>query len=110
MKFIKSGDACKAVHMSGPTHNYLELVFSDIPVNDVEISVLRLKADDIKRLDENEVARQVKAGVEFACQRVELKYFVRRIAFVSSDSPPENNYFALAQAIVERLHHKKEDF
>ena len=41
MKFIKSGDACKAVHMSGPTHNYLELVFSDIPVNDVEISVLR---------------------------------------------------------------------
>ena len=110
MKFIKSGNACKAVHMSGPTHNYLELVFSDIPVNDVEISVLRLKADDIKRLDENEVTRQVKAGVEFACQRVAQKYYVQRIAFVSSDSPPENNYFALAQAIVERLHHKKEDF
>ena len=66
--------------MSGPTHNYLELAFSDVPVNDVEISVLRLKADEIKRLDENEVARQVKAGVEFACQRVAQKYYVKRIA------------------------------
>ena len=110
MTASSSGNAYKVAHMSGPTHNYLELAFSDVPVNDVEISVLRLKADEIKRLDENEVARQVKAGVEFACQRVAQKYYVKRIAFVSSDSPPENNYFALAQAIVERLHHKKEDF
>lgn len=99
----------KIAHVSGPTHNFLGLSFSDEPVAQVAVEALDAASaatptPNRPALEADAVLRQVLAGAEAASARLQRRYVVRAIQFVPSDSAPVEIYRELTQAIIEHIH------
>ncbi|RMX11839.1 hypothetical protein EBQ34_09730 [Vandammella animalimorsus] len=110
MKFFNDNGIYKVSRISGPLHNYLGLVFSDVPVADVDVVAIKLDAKEPERLRSKEVLKQVLAAAEHSSRVLSRPYNIKKVEFVSGDSLPEEIYFQLTQAIIERLHTEGESF
>ncbi len=103
MQFIRDGELYKVVSVTGPTHNFLGIMFGGQDGEAVEVDIMDIKPSEPKRLVPDEVEEQVLAGVEEANGELGIGYRVKRIQFVPSDTPPVKIYRELAKQIVERL-------
>lgn len=103
MQFVQEGDLFKVIHVTGPTHNYLGLMFGGQDGSDIDIDVMDIKPNEPKTLKADDVERQVREGVEAANVAMGTRYRVQRIQFVPSDSPPADIYRELAMKLVEHL-------
>lgn len=106
MQFIQDGDLYKVVNITGPTHNVLGLEFGGQRNDEVVVDILS-PDDQFSRqqptLDATEVAAQVFEGVNNANAKFGSEYRVKRIQYVSNDSPPTETYRQLAASLVQRL-------
>lgn len=106
MQFIDNAPLYKVIRITGPHHNLLGLQLSEEPTTvDPEIEALDQDADHSVRLVGSEIAEQVMLGVEQASVEVGTTYYVEKILYVSSDSPPTSVYRYLAVEIVRRVYH-----
>lgn len=104
MKFYTDGSIFKAISISGPTHNYLGLGFSNDASNEVAVDAISLNDGEPQKLDVARVRRLVEHGVDEANRNLAASYRLKLIQFILSDSPPEEIYYELAARIVERMH------
>lgn len=101
MQFLRDEIGFKVVRITGPSHNLLRLVFR---TDGSEPEVKRLQpVGSEDELATPKVVRAVLAGVVSANEDFSTHYEVAEIAFVGSDSPPEDIYAILAYQIIERL-------
>lgn len=103
MQFVRDGELYKVISITGPTHNFLGLMFGGQEGSEIDVDVMDIKPDEPKKLDAGEIKMQVCQGVEAANKALGTRYCIKRIQFVPSDSPPADNYRTLAMKVVERL-------
>lgn len=103
MQFHTDGIIFKATIISGPSHNYLGLVFSQ-EKTDASIEAIDININEPKRLDAENVRDAVILGAQEANRRLSTSYFIKRIEFVPSDTPPAKIYTELAIRIIEKMH------
>ena len=104
MQFHTDGKVFKIVRITGPTHNYLGLSFSEDGVDHIDIESMPLGEDGPARLSAVDVCKFVRLGIERANSELSSSYRLKKIQFVLSDSPPVEIYADLARHIVERMH------
>jgi hypothetical protein len=103
MQFFYDVNVYKSIKISGPKHNMLGLIFSDN--NDsgaIEILILDSKNEDIN-ITSADVVEQVQAGIEEIYQQEGVRYAVKQIQFVPSDTPSNDIYKELTIGIIKRL-------
>ncbi len=103
MQFVREGDLFKVISVTGPTHNYLGLMFGGQDGADIDVDVMDIKPNEPKNLNAGEVEQQVRDGVDAANLALGTRYQVQRIQFVPSDSPPVEVYKDLAMRLVEHV-------
>lgn len=106
MQFIQDGELYKVVKITGPTHNLLGLAFGGQQNDEVVVDILSLEDEASRQqqtLDSAEIEAQVFEGVNTANAEFGTQYCVKRIQYVSTDSPPAETYKELAASLVQRL-------
>jgi len=102
MQFIKDGEVYKVIRITGPTHNIVGLVFSDIP--NCEINVVPLgEKTEISKISAEAVKKQVIEGLELINSELGLQYKIKEIQFDPSDSPSKCIYKELTMEIVNHV-------
>ncbi len=102
MQFLFDGVVYKVIKISGPKHNMLGLVLGK---NNRVIETIALKStagvqDNVSPID---VEQQVIRGVEEVYLEFGVKYEVKQIQFVSSDTPSANVYKELTIEILKKI-------
>jgi hypothetical protein len=103
MRFHKYNEWYRVVHISGPTHNLLGLVFRDHENDQILVEELGPTQKGVRRLSADAVRKHDLKGVSNANRRLGTNYRVSKIQFVVDDTPPLEKYARLAEGIVERL-------
>ncbi|MGI9493690.1 MAG: hypothetical protein ACR2QF_14930 [Geminicoccaceae bacterium] len=103
MQFVRDGEVYKVFRTTGPTHNFLGLMFGGQKGSEFEVDVMDIKPGEPKDLDPADVKAQVCEGVDAASIAFGTTYRLKHIQFAPSDTPPAENYRALAMKVVERL-------
>ncbi|HEX8955327.1 MAG TPA: hypothetical protein VF798_03580 [Burkholderiaceae bacterium] len=104
MQFIDDAPLFRVVRITGPEHNLLGIQFSAMPL-DGPPAVEALDADsgELKELQAEDVAIQVRQGLALAAKEFGHEYHVEKIQFVTTDSMPATIYCALALELVRRM-------
>jgi len=91
--------------ITGPSHNLLGIEFGENfgSSGAVVVEPLPNKSQHAALLSPREVRKNVLLGVADANQEFGKAYIVKRIEFISTDSPPSEIYRVLARSIIERL-------
>ena len=55
MQFVRDGEVYKVVKTTGPTHNFLGLMFGGQEGSEIEVDVMDIKPDEPKDLDPADV-------------------------------------------------------
>ncbi|KPC54770.1 hypothetical protein [Amantichitinum ursilacus] len=104
MQFINEAPLYKIVRIVGPKHNLLGLELSDYPLaTPATIDALNGDENPDIRLNPEEIAFNVRKGVELAAEKAGRAYYIKRIQYVSSDSEPASIYEYLAFEIIKRV-------
>jgi hypothetical protein len=104
VQFHRDGDFHRVVHITGPTHNLLDLSFAPGSVN--HIPVQRLQSDPptgSRSLDDDQIRQAVLAGIAEANAALGADYHVARIRYVPQDTADPEIYSFLAGKIIEHL-------
>lgn len=100
MQFVRDGEFFKVARVTGPTHNFLALRFGEADSPNVVI----LDAEATILLSEENVRKQVLAGVSRANAELGTRYRVAEMQFLRGDTKPEEIYQELAMALTKRMH------
>ncbi|HKQ39177.1 MAG TPA: hypothetical protein VJ063_13960 [Verrucomicrobiae bacterium] len=106
MNFFRIANSFRVTRVTGPSHNFLGLEFTDVRTEELIIEPHPPIGPTPPILDHEKVKQQVLRGVDEGNVYFGTKYVVKRIEFVPNDSPPSEIYKLLAYSIVERLAHK----
>lgn len=102
MKVFFDGSIYKASRITGPSHNFLGLVFSSGA--EVPLTVEALPGNDPNAsgpvIVKDEVVRQVLDGVAEANRELSTGFSVAKIQYVATDTPNSSAYSDLAKRIV----------
>jgi hypothetical protein len=99
MQFINEAPLYKIVRIAGPKHNLLGLELSADPVEAVTLEALD-NTNSEKQLDANEILLQVITGIDRAKTMLGRDFHVKRIQYVSSDTPASGIYVDLTLEIL----------
>jgi hypothetical protein len=107
MQFFKHGDFNFVTLCTGPTHHLLGLVLSPLIRSEMPI-VERVSFDhpepEVEPFDpENNLCRDVLAGVQDANARWGTHFGVTAVRYCADDPPVAGIYRRLAQALIEHL-------
>ena len=101
MKLYRTGDMIVGTRITGPSHNYLGLEFSEH--GDTYIEDLAEQGYE-GRVEADEVNRQIDQAVkDHASQTGEAAQRVRGIRFLSSDTPGNDAYYQLTIEMLRSL-------
>ena len=104
MKFVNDAPMFKISRVTGPKHNFLGLQFGQAPVvGDPEVERLVVSAQEKEKLSDREVVDQVKLGLAEALSFCKGNYWLEKIQYVPTDSPPAEIYKELAMEIIRRI-------
>jgi hypothetical protein len=104
MQFIDEAPFYKIIRVTGPQHNLLGLEIALIPTGgEPEIEALDHPGDRQGPLNDRNVSEQVLLGVEDASTELARRYYVRKIQYVSTDSPPVTIYRQLTIELIRRV-------
>jgi hypothetical protein len=108
MLFSKYEEFYQAAYITGPTHNFLGLSFTNSMIADIEMIICRLpdNYNENNRLDINEVKAHVLLGLEHANNELGTNYKIDAIKFLINDSNRLKYYSLLSYHIVIRMHTK----
>ena len=109
MQFIYDGEYYKVIRVSGPSHNLLALSFGDSR-NDSQLDIEVLQIDDKKETTilKNNVREQVLLGINEFNKDFGTDYKVKKIQFITSDTPSGTIYKDLAKELVKQIEDKGE--
>lgn len=99
MQIVYADGFYRTARITGPTHNYLGLAFSDVPVGSVRM-IANMAEDGKKRLDADAVLQQVIAAQAFYRKSHGEAVHIAAVEYVPGDTPPAERYFALTLAIL----------
>jgi len=102
MKFIFDGEFYKITRVTGVHHNFLGISFCDDCNTPLEIKAFSSESKQ-ESVFESDVKKQVIQGIEEINKELETNYKVKKIQFVSSDTPSNSVYSYLAKEIVKRI-------
>ena len=104
MKFIDKSPLYQIIRITGPKHNLLGIQLSEHPPQKpLTIEILNRDAKDSDPLHGNGVAEQVMLGIEQASSMYGRPYFVEKIQYLTTDSPPISIYKELTLEIIRRV-------
>ena len=104
MHFVDNHPLYRITRITGPQHNLLGLqLANDPPASGPEVEALDRGSREPGSLDGREVASCVMLGVEQASSELHRAYFVEKIQYVLTDSPPAAIYRQLAIEIIRRV-------
>ena len=105
MQFVRDGEFYKVARITGPTHNFLGLSLERArPDHLPDVEALDMAAGS-GRLDAARVVEAAQRGVAAANEALGSEFLLVKVMFVSDDSPPEDVYESLAEAIIRELVH-----
>lgn len=110
MQFQKVGNIFKIAYVSGPTHNFLGLEFCDQDGEEVVIESLIINPKEPVILQPYSVRSAVMEGLAQANDELATQFYIRRIQYVVSDSPPVEIYANLARQIIARRQSFPQDY
>jgi hypothetical protein len=102
MQFVRLGKYFAVARITGPTHNLLQVRFSNKGDSAVVCECLAPREPG-PTLDEANLVANVLNGVVRANQKFRLSHQVTHIRYIATDSNPESTYEQLAYKLVERL-------
>jgi hypothetical protein len=102
MQFINEAPLYKIVRIAGPKHNLLGLELSAEPVESVTLESLDGTSSE-RQLDADEILIQVRIGIDRAKTMFGRDFHVKRIQYVSSDTPSPDIYVDLTFEILRRI-------
>lgn len=102
MQFINEAPLYKIVRVTGPKHNLLGLELSAEPVETVTLEALD-GANSENKLGADEILIQVRTGIDRAMAMFGRDFHVKRIQYVSSDTPSPDIYVDLTFEILRRV-------
>lgn len=101
MQFVDEAPLYKLSRVTGPHHNYLGLSVTLHPTTrKPELEVLDDGAGELLGTD---IVREVLAGVNETSARLHTRFFIEKIQYMSTDSPPVSIYRQLASEILQRI-------
>ncbi|GAB2554672.1 hypothetical protein [Rhodanobacter koreensis] len=104
MKFVNDAPLFKLSRITGPKHNFLGLQFADAPlIGEPVVERLSVSAAEKECLSDSEIVEQVKLGLTEARSFCKGSYWLEKIQYVPSDSPPVEVYKELAMEIIRRI-------
>ena len=104
MKFVNDAPLFKISRITGPKHNFLGLQFVKAPlVGEPVVERLSVSKAEKEHLSDSEVVAQVKIGLAEARSFCKGSYWLEKIQYVPSDSPPVEVYKELAVEIIRRI-------
>jgi len=99
MNVTKVGEVFKVAKISGPKHNFLGMIVSEKPLN--EVAMVPFTKDNEKSvIDESRLFAAVSEGIELENLERGTRLFAHRIEYVTSDTPVYRIYTELARAII----------
>lgn len=103
MQFINEAPLFKVIRIAGPKHNLLGLELCGEPVATPALEALDGTSERAGRLRADEILTQVTAGIGRAKAEFGRDFHVKRIQYVSSDTPSSDIYSDLALEILRRV-------
>jgi hypothetical protein len=105
MQFIFDGEIYKIVKITGPTHDMLGLSLTEnnSTKNNIEAMPLSIKKDEIYNANASEVKEQVLIAIDEINSKFGIKYKVKKIQFVPSDTPAANIYKELVIELISHI-------
>jgi len=104
MQYARVGGFLGVSRITGPTHNLLQLLLTNMQIPNPICERLLLQSDAGRaQLNEEALVEAVLKGVAEANKELGTSYSVAHIKYVEGDSPPEEVYSYLAQSIVKHL-------
>ena len=104
MKFVNNAPLFKISRITGPKHNFLGLQFGDVPIDgEPLVERLSVSAAEKENFLDSAVVAQVRLGLDEARGFCKGNYWLEKIQYVPSDSPPVEIYRELAIEIIRRI-------
>lgn len=103
MQFINEAPLFKLVRIAGPKHNLLGLELSTEPVEVPTLEALDRTSNSERQLGADEILIQVMAGIGRAKTIFGRDFYIKRIQYVSSDTPSPDIYVDLTFEIFRRV-------
>lgn len=105
MQFVKLGEFLAAARITGPTHNLLQIRFSNSSQESLICECLPATSGCRHApLDEEAIIKSVIDGIAEANQQLGSTYTISHIRYVENDTKPETVYGFLVKSILEHLH------
>ncbi len=108
MQFTYDGEIYKVFRITGPSHNLLGISFGNTGTVTAKIEPLRINGDKNESIHESNVQEQVLSGINEINDELGTDYKVKRIQFISSDTPSKNIYKELSKELVRQIERKGE--
>jgi hypothetical protein len=101
--YIQPDNGYVIVRETGNVHNMLGICLSDKPESSVML--VGLNSDNFykNKLDEKKIMRQVLMATSDIYAEFEKRFFIKKIQYVKTDSPPESIYRYLAFEILRSV-------
>ena len=109
MQFSRNGRWLMVSRITGPTHNLLQVDFTQTEGAPSIEALPSIHAMPAKPLEAGQVLQQVIAGVDAANRELGTSYRASAVRFVADDSRPESVYRELAFALVKHLASGREE-
>lgn len=100
MRLLRHGELVVATHVSGPTRNFLGLDFAD-DVSPYERDLADMSTADPVSIES--VRQQISLAVEQHTMRGGADPGIVGVLYLSTDTPSDSTYFAMASEILENL-------
>lgn len=100
MIVTKVGDVYKASRITGPTHNYLGIVFTRVQPAEPKLIPRELN-NELPTIDTTKMIAAVVAGIDEVSRASSRWLYAEIVEYVISDTPDYPAYSKLAKAITE---------